>query len=180
MINIAICDDDIAATGKIESMLHKIAKNNFILIDTDVFWDGKGLADAVEKENYYDIIFLDIEMGQENGITAARRIREKDKSVLIIYVTSHESYMRESFSVRPFQFLSKPVDETQMSECFLAAFEEINRADRYFRFCYQRIHHKIPIRNILYFESNKRKIYIVTEKGTFELYGKLNLTCCAS
>ena len=77
MINIAICDDDIAATGKIESMLHKIAKNNFILIDTDVFWDGKGLADAVEKENYYDIIFLDIEMGQENGIKKNKGKRQE-------------------------------------------------------------------------------------------------------
>lgn len=59
-----------------------------------------------ELDNF-DVIFLDIEMGQADGITVARKIRETDKNVLIIYVTSHESYMQESFSVRPFRFFGK-------------------------------------------------------------------------
>lgn len=48
MINVAICDDDIATTGKIEEMLCGIAKKCFIPAETEVFWDGKNLADAVE------------------------------------------------------------------------------------------------------------------------------------
>lgn len=97
-----------------------------------------------------------------------------DKNVLIIYVTSYENHMRESFSVRPFQFLVKPVSEEQMEMCFKAAYEDINSGDFYFRYSYQRMNHKVPIRDILYFESNKRKVFIVTEEGNFELYGKLN------
>lgn len=174
MINVAICDDDIAITGYIESMLRNIAKKNAIPIETEVFGEGEHLVKEVENGNYFDIIFLDIEMGCDNGITVARKIRETDKNVLINYVTSHESYMRESFSVRPFRFLVKPVEEEQMIDCFKAAFEEISNADSYFRYSYQRLNCKIPIRDILYFESRKRKVYIVTEKETFEFYGKLN------
>lgn len=74
MLKIAICDDDIAVTGKIEGMLCKIAKKSFIPTETEVFWDGKHLVDAVECGNRYDIIFLDIEMEKENGITAAQKI----------------------------------------------------------------------------------------------------------
>ena len=107
MINVAICDDDIATTGKIEEMLCGIAKKCFIPAETEVFWDGKNLADAVEGGSRYDIIFLDIEMEKEDGITAAQKIRKVDKNTLIIYVTSHESYMQESFIVRPFRFLLK-------------------------------------------------------------------------
>ncbi|MFR2338082.1 MAG: hypothetical protein ACLS7X_01835 [Mediterraneibacter gnavus] len=44
MINVAICDDVVATTGKIETMLQSIAKRNFIPIDTDVFWEGGHLA----------------------------------------------------------------------------------------------------------------------------------------
>ena len=44
----------------------------------------------------------------------------------------------------------------------------------YFRYSYQRMNHKVPIKDILYFESNKRKIFIVTEQEILELYGKLN------
>lgn len=62
MINIAICDDDIVTTSKIENMLQNIAKRNFIQIDTEVFWNGESLAESVKAVNYFDIIFLDIEM----------------------------------------------------------------------------------------------------------------------
>nr|WP_288977123.1 LytTR family DNA-binding domain-containing protein [uncultured Blautia sp.] len=174
MITIAICDDDIATTGRIESMLLSIAKENFIPVETEVFWDGKHLAETVENHAYFDIIFLDIEMEGEDGITVARRIRKTDKNTLIVYVTSYESYMQESFAVRPFRFLVKPVGGKQMAACFKAAYEEISSSDSYFRYSYQRSNHKILIRDILYFESNRRKIYIVTEKEKFELYGKLN------
>lgn len=56
----------------------------------------------------------------------------------------------------------------------MAAYEDINRGDFYFRYSYQRMNHKVLIRDILYFESNKRKVFIVMEENTFELYGKLN------
>ena len=37
MINVAICDDVVSTTGKIETMLQNIAKRNFMPVDTDVF-----------------------------------------------------------------------------------------------------------------------------------------------
>ena len=49
MIKVAICDDDIATTGKIEDMLCRIAKRNFIPIETEVFWEGEHLSEAVES-----------------------------------------------------------------------------------------------------------------------------------
>mgnify|MGYP002242258540 CR=1 FL=1 len=107
MLKIAICDDDVKMTGRLDTVLEEIAKRNFVKIDTEVFLDGGKLEKAVEEKMYFDIIFLDIEMGDEDGITAARKIRETDRNVLIIYVTSHESYMQESFSVRPFRFVVK-------------------------------------------------------------------------
>ena len=120
MINVAICDDVVSTTGKIETMLQNIAKRNFMPVDTDVFWKGEHLVDSVEMGNSFDIIFLDIEMGQEDGITVARRIRKIDKSVLIVYVTSHENYMMESFEIRPFRFLVKPVSREMMERSKVA------------------------------------------------------------
>ena len=126
MLKIAICDDDVKMTGMLDTILEKIAKRNFVKIDTEVFLDGGKLEKAVEEKMYFDIIFLDIEMGDEDGITAARKIRETDRNVLIIYVTSHESYMQESFSVRPFRFVVKPIEEKILERYFLEAYEEIS------------------------------------------------------
>lgn len=80
----------------------------------------------------------------------------------------------QSFEVRPFQFLVKPVTDKIMEKCFKSVYEDINSEDFYFRYSYQRMNHKVPIKDILYFESNKRKIFIVTEQEILELYGKLN------
>lgn len=174
MLSVAICDDDIQTTGELESLIRKIAKQNFVDVETEVFWNGESLVDTIINESHFDIIYLDIEMDKEDGISAAKRIRMYDKNVLIIYVTSHEKHMKESFSVRPFQFLVKPVSEKQMEACFKAALDDINDTDFYFRYSYKRVNYKIPVKNILYFESNRRKVFIVTEKGTYEVYGKLN------
>lgn len=156
------------------NLSQNIAKKNFIDADIEVFWNGESLTDAVAAGDSFDIIYLDIEMDKEDGISAAKKIRIYDKNVLIIYVTSHENHMKESFAVRPFQFLVKPVNENQMEACFKAAYEDICCGDFYFRYSYQRMNHKVLIRDILYFESNKRKVFIVTGEETFELYGKLN------
>ena len=153
MLNIAICDDDIQTTGQIEMMIQKIAKRNFADVDIEVFWNGESLADSVVAGDGYDIIYLDIEMNNEDGISTAKRIRKYDKNVL---------------------FLVKPVSEKQMETCFMAAYEDINSGDFYFRYSYQRMNHKVLIRDILYFESSKRKVFIVTREETFEFYGKLN------
>ena len=174
MLSIAICDDDIQMTGSMERLVEKIAKRNFVDTDIEVFWDSKSLADTIISGDRFDIIYLDIEMNGEDGISAAKRIRQYDKNALIIYVTSYENHIKESFEVRPFQALVKPVNEDLMEVCFKAAYEDINSSDFYFRYSYQRMNHKVAVRDILYFESKKRKVFIVTAEDTFELYGKLN------
>lgn len=49
MLNIAICDDDIQTTGRMDMLLQEIAKRNFMDVEIEVFWNGKSLADAVAK-----------------------------------------------------------------------------------------------------------------------------------
>ena len=93
MLNIAICDDDIQTTGRMDMLLQEIAKQNFIDIEIEVFWNGKSLADAVAQGTYFDMIYLDIEMDKEDGISAAKRIREV--SAKYCYA-AHESRLHQN------------------------------------------------------------------------------------
>lgn len=52
MLNIAICDDDIQITGTIENLVRKIANKNFVEVETEVFWNGQGLLDAIINANF--------------------------------------------------------------------------------------------------------------------------------
>ena len=174
MLEIAICDDEILITRKIERMLENIAQNIMIEINTDVFYDGNTLVDHINRGNRYDIIYLDIEMEKQNGVDAARNIRKLDYNVLIIYVTSHESFVREVFEVSAFRFIVKPIESQIFEKYFLDAKKEILRKPRYFQYQYNKITHRVQINDVMYFQSDKRVIYIVTEAGSEKCYGKLN------
>ena len=50
MLKIAICDDDVKMTGRLDTVLEEIAKRNFVKIDTEVFLDGGKLEKAVEEK----------------------------------------------------------------------------------------------------------------------------------
>ena len=109
MLEIAVCDDDILIAADIEKMLEKLSLIVAIKVEIDVFYDGSTLVDYIKKGKRYDIIYLDIEMRKQNGVEAARIIRRIDKKVLIIYVTSHESFAKEVFEVSAFRFITKPI-----------------------------------------------------------------------
>ena len=110
MLEIAICDDETLVTAQIEKMLEEVTEESVTKIEVDVFYDGSSLVEHIERGKRYDIIYLDIEMTKQNGIDAARNIRKMDKKVLIIYVTSHESFAKEVFEVSAFRFITKPIE----------------------------------------------------------------------
>jgi DNA-binding LytR/AlgR family response regulator len=130
--------------------------------EMDIFHDGAGIAAAVKSGKRYDLIFLDIEMADMDGLRAAKEIRQHDKAALIIYVSSYSQYAIEAYDVRPFQFMVKPVNVDRLENYFDAALEEILDDDVYFRYINNKQSLKVPVKEILYFESNLRQVNIVT------------------
>ena len=102
MLRIAICDDDSKFTGEIEALVFQESQKLGIRVETEVFSDGKNLLKSIQDGENYQLIFIDIEMEQVDGITAARHIREIDRTVLLIYVSGYDKYLKELFEVEPF------------------------------------------------------------------------------
>jgi len=171
MLEIAVCDDESIMTSKIENLLERIGKGD---LEIDVFYDGNTLVDYIINGKRYDIIYLDIEMSNKNGISAAREIRKVDKKVIIMYVSSYESYAKEVFEVSAYRFIIKPIDTNIFQKYFEAARAEITAQPRYFRYQYNKVTYRVSIDEILYFQSDRRVTYIITENGSNKCYGKLN------
>ena len=93
-MKIAICDDDISFTSKLEEIIKQESVNYGKKPEIDVFFDGETLVKSIEDGQSYSMIFLDIEMKRMNGITAARRIRQLDRYTLIIYISSYDDYLK--------------------------------------------------------------------------------------
>ena len=173
-MRIAICDDDMAVTGVMDGMLQKIEKEEKIEMEVDVFFGGAGLWEQIQQTGAYDLIYLDIEMKDMDGITVARKIREKDPYTILIFVSAYDSYFRQLFEVEPFRFLDKPLDEKIFREYFLLAYKRISTQNERFAFRFEKRIYQLPLREIVYFESNLRVIYIHGKDREYRFYGKLN------
>lgn len=175
MLRIAICDDDSKFTVEIETLVFQESQKLGIRVETEVFSDGRNLLNSIQRGEQYQLIFFDIEMKQVDGITAARRIREIDRTVLLIYISGYDNYLKELFEVEPFRFLSKPLNYVQFARYFKESCKRINEAEVFYQFTFNKEIRKVSVKDIVYFESNNRIVYIHLKDGSDEhFYGKLN------
>lgn len=170
MLNIAICDDENAITNQIENCILELCDEEKIPIDIDVFYSGASLEQMYLSKKRYDLIFLDIQIENINGISVAKKIRELDENVLIVFVSGYERYMRELFQYDVFGFIQKPIDKHNLEHIFLSAHKKICSKNFYFQFKYNGMEFKIPCREIMYFESIGRKIYVNLRNGEQEYF----------
>ncbi len=174
MINMAICDDDIMITDEMQEIITQYNKDRNENINCDIFHDGESLI-AEDKE--YDVIFLDIYMEGMDGIEAAKRLRRKDKTVEIIYLTSYAGLTREALAVHAFEYLEKPVTKEQIYYQLDEVLEKILRKKVNEEYKYHIVAFnagknsiRLAIDDIYYFERVDRKLKAVTKKGNFMLY----------
>lgn len=178
MLRIAICDDEKIICRQLEDMLSDISKEINQVMETEVYYSGEELCNFLIKGNQYDLIFLDIEMYEINGVDVGKKIREElnDELTQIVYISSKESYAMELFEVRPLNFLIKPFNKVKIESVVLKAIKLIETENYCFEYKNNNITFAVPINDILYFESHGRKVNIILKNETEikSFYGKLS------
>lgn len=175
MIKIAICDDEKNITIEIEKLLQTCCEKVGTEAEIDIFYDGKSMEDSILQGVKYDLLYLDIQMKNQDGIITAKNIRKLDSRVLIIYVSGYEKYIEELFEVDTLGFVRKPIDIKRFEMTFLRAYERICSNVEYFEFCYKNKMIKVSIGEIVYFESKGRQIQIHMQDKRMEVFnGKVS------
>lgn len=171
VLRVAICDDEIGFTTKIEDIILRVSRANGIKVEVSVFFDGITLLnDYMHNNARYDLVFLDIEMKQMDGLETARKIREMDELVYLIYVTSYSSYALEAYEVHPFQFLVKPIEEDLVIKYYMMIHSKIISDAIFYDYKYKKDYYKVWVSDIMYFESDRRVINIVLSDGSKRVY----------
>lgn len=173
-MRIAVCDDDYFITEQVEEALKKIEQEDELELATDTFSDGMKLCEAIQAGEHYDIIYLDIEMKEMNGIAAARKIREEDPYVVLIFISAYDSYCRQLFDVEPLRFLDKPINWTVFREYFSLAYQKVQDINQRFVFYANKRVYQIPHKEIMYLESKRRVIHIHCREKEYSYYGKMD------
>jgi len=106
MIRIAIVEDEPEQADVLRGMIERFSFDSGVSLDVSVFPDGR---DFVLSRERFDIAFLDIEMEHLDGMSAARRIRETNSEMVLIFVTNLAEYAIEGYSVSALTFILKPL-----------------------------------------------------------------------
>lgn len=108
-MRIAICDDEEAQRTLIIKYLQEWATLRGHNVETSSFFSTENFLFGWEEDRQFDLLILDIEMGVLSGMDLARKIREEDEGIPILFITGYESYMAQGYEVSAIQYLLKPM-----------------------------------------------------------------------
>lgn len=107
MIKIALCDDNEIERGILKNVIEGLLKEIGYGVQIFEFSSGEKLLRNYSRGDY-ELIFLDVQMKQLDGIETGKAIREKDAQVEIVYATSSGQYMKEGYDVHALAYMLKP------------------------------------------------------------------------
>lgn len=175
-MQIGICDDQ----KEIREILTDKVKKYYPAEDIAVYSSGEEL---LADRKLPDILFLDVQMPEKDGMETARELRKRDRQMIIIFVTVTEDYVFQSFDVGAFHYLIKPLEEEKFEEVLQKAVRQVRERDsedagtgkerQSLIVTSKGQHITVPVQEIVYAEVFNRKIILHTMDADIEYYGKL-------
>lgn len=176
MYKIGICDDEASTCFAIEDFLFDYAKDKNMEIDVEVFYSGEELCRFLLDGEQLDLIFLDIELVNMNGVEVGHLIREhmNDDITQVIFISSKENYALQLFKIRPLDFLIKPVSYANIERVMNVFVKLFDTQKVFFEYKVGKKTDRTITKEIIYFRSNAKKIEMFTINGAFAFYEKMD------
>jgi DNA-binding LytR/AlgR family response regulator len=171
MLKIALCDDENNQRYELTGMLHRSLILHNIQYQLSEFINGEQL---LASKEIFHIYFLDIRMDKLTGIEVAKKIRMIDSKAFIIFITALKDYVFDAFDVQAFHYILKPVKEGKLKEILCLILLQLEKRDKFIIAKTIKQSTKIYLKDIIYIESQQRKLKIHTTYDIIEYYHKLS------
>lgn len=117
-LKVAVCDDEEMICDEVCKKIRELRPE----YEINSFCSGDELLDS---KQIYDIVFLDIEMPEKDGLIVAEELRKREQDEHIIFLTGHSEIMQEAFKVKAHRFLTKSDNDEAFLEALVSAETEI-------------------------------------------------------
>ncbi len=175
MINIAICDDDNFYLEQLANMLQKASEELNVKFNIKQFNSGAEFESNVEKDLMYDLIFMDIELNEYNGVDIIRKLKVKNSYAIVIFVTNYDCYVSKVFRVGAFQYLKKPIEYDDLIIDLHRAIEKINNNKQTITLHINKEQKTINLSQIYYFEILCGETYACIDGKNVKLDKRVSL-----
>lgn len=168
-MRIAICDDLMECRQSVDCYTREYFKLHHMECDIDEFKSGN---DLLKSDETYDILFLDIELGDLNGITVAKKIQQKHKNTIVLIVTAYHQYLDDAMDIRVTRYIDKPATQNRVFSALDKALSVINES-------IITLHTKegqiVRLKNsdIIYAEAKLKGVFVYTKNDVFRIKGTL-------
>lgn len=127
---VAICDDSGEDAEFVRELLEQWAQQRQIDIQVEVFPSAESFLFRYAEDKAFDILLLDIEMGAMDGMTMAKRVRQDNEAVQIVFITGYSDYIAEGYEVAALHYLMKPVNRDKLLSVLDRALEKRKQQER--------------------------------------------------
>jgi len=127
---VAIVDDSTTDTEFLRGILNSWAQKRHVNIRAETFPSAESFLFRYAEDKPWDILLLDIEMGTMDGVTMAKRVRQDNEAVQIVFVTGYSDYIAEGYEVAALHYLMKPVNREKLLAVLDRALEKRKQEER--------------------------------------------------
>ena len=127
---VAICDDSSRDAEFVQSILNAWAQERQVSIRPACFPSAESFLFRYAEDKDWDILLLDIEMGAMDGVTMAKRVRQDNEAVQIVFITGYSDYIAEGYEVAALHYLMKPVNREKLLTVLDRALEKRKQEER--------------------------------------------------
>lgn len=111
---VAICDDHAEDAAFVQQQLLDWAKERRVEVQAEQFSSAESFLFRYEEDKTFDILLLDIEMGEMDGVTMAKQVRRENETIQIVFITGYSDYIAEGYEVEALHYLMKPVNREKL------------------------------------------------------------------
>lgn len=173
-VHIAICDDENIEIEYFSRICEKWSNKAGCSLKLSAYESAESFLFHYEKKGTIDILLLDIQMKEMDGIQLARKIREEDDTIQIVFITGIPDYIGEGYEVEALHYLLKPVVEEKLIQVLDRAVAKREKRERFLTFQRNGNTIRIAAGDIRYAEVQSHHITLYLTEGEEIFYKKLS------
>lgn len=166
---IAVCDDSAADRDYIAELVQQWAAEEKHTVQLSAFPSAESFLFCYAEKKDYDILLLDIEMGDMDGVSLAKKLRLENSTVQIVFITGFPDFIAEGYEVSALHYLIKPVSAEKLAAVLDKAAANLHKTDKSVIFTVDGEAVRMALRDIIYAESFAHSCMINTTAGSFEI-----------